>query len=279
MVSSTIRSLGRALAYRASSLRRAGSARSAYQSFKSGLISAADSILASKDPVFAFLDWEALGAELKSRVTVPVTDFARSTTLHEKLCLGVLLTLQEPKVILELGTFQGATTRLLFENASPETRLYSVDIPSDIDTAPGLDRTRLIDLDRDGLEDGLARPFFPRSERATQLYADLTRVDWAHLRRLPPPDFVLIDANHAYDACLRDSRHILDWVGDAAMIVWHDAMWKNFGSIEARYGVHASILEVTTPEALAYTLRIKDTSFVVRSRPHEALFRRHRVMR
>ena len=91
----------------------------------------------------------------------------------------------------------------MFRNASPTARLYSFDIPSDIESKPGLDRSRLIDLAATGLEDDFERDCFPVSDRAVQLYADLNRVDWAHIRALPKPDFVFIDADHSYEGCLR----------------------------------------------------------------------------
>lgn len=267
--------LGRALSYRARSYALTGSARSAYRSFKNGLINSADGFYQNRDPVFAMVDWEGLGREVAIDVTLPLASFSRSTTLIEKLCLGMLLRLDAPQTIFELGTYRGATTLLLFRNAPETARIFSFDIPAGIDRVPSLDRTRLLEPGTDGLEDGFERDFFPRSPRVRQVYADLGQVDWVHLRALGTPDFVFIDADHSYEGCLRDSRHILDWVGDEAMVVWHDASWRKFSYLEARYGVHASIVDATRPEALPYTFRIRDTSLLVRSRRHAALFQRH----
>lgn len=272
----SLQNFGRALSYRASSLASAGSARSVYGSIRRGMISAADDMLLNRDPVFAFIDCESLGRDLDFDVALPVSALARSTTLLEKLCLGLLLQLKGPQVIFEFGTYRGATTRLLFRNAPETARLWSFDIPSDIDSQSGLDRTRLIDLAAAGLRDDFERDCFPVSDRATQIYADLNRVDWAHVRALPKPDFVFIDADHSYEGCLRDTRNVLDWVGDDAMIAWHDAAWKNFACMEAQYGVHASIAAATSEAARAYTFRVKDTSLIVRSKAHAALFDRHR---
>jgi hypothetical protein len=96
---------------------------------------------------------------------------------------------------------------------------------------------------------------------------------------LPKPDFVFIDAYHSYEACLRDTKNILSWVGDEAMVDWYDVCWKKFIFLENNYGVHSSIVDGTSPEAIPYTFRIKDTTLMVRSKAHEALFRRDLVSR
>jgi hypothetical protein len=274
-ITSTLTSLGRTLAYRARSLTAASDARTVYLSFKNGMIRSADNIFQNKDPVFEVLDWESLGADLKFDVTVPVASFSRSTIAQEKLCLGMFLKLQDPDTLFEFGTYRGATTLLLFKNASERAHLFSFDIPSDIDSSPSVDRSGFIDLQASGLKDDFPREFFPFSDRVRQIYADLTVVDWAHIRALPKPGFVFIDADHSYEGCLRDTRNILEWVGDDAMVVWHDASWKKFNYIEGNYGVHTSIVEATSPDGRNYTFRVKDTTLIVRSKQHAALFRRH----
>ena len=274
-ITSTLTSLGRTLAYRGRSLTAATDARTAYLSFKNGMIRSADRIFQNKDPVFEVLDWQSLGAGLKFDVTVPVVSFSRSTIAEEKLCLGMFLKLQDPDTIFEFGTYRGATTLLLFKNASERARIFSFDIPSDIDSSPSIDRSDFIDLQANGLKDSFSREFIPRSDRVRQIYADLTAVDWKRIRALPEPGFVFIDADHSYEGCLRDTRNILEWVGDDAMVVWHDASWKKFNYIEGNYGVHASIVEATPPDARTYTFRIKNTTLIVRSKQHASLFRRH----
>jgi predicted O-methyltransferase YrrM len=269
-----LQSLGRAVSYRAASLTAARSPRSVYASFKRGMIFAADTILRDEDPVFDFVDWESLGAALDLEVSMPLTAADRSTTAHEKLCLALLLKLQDPGTILELGTYRGATTQLLFRNAPEHARLFTFDVPSDIDRRD-VDRSRLIDLAQAGLADDFDREFVPQSERVTQLYADLTRVDWREIRILPRPDFVFIDADHSYEGCLRDTQNVLAWTGDEAMVVWHDAAWRNFDCIQANYGVHDSIVAATPPEARAYTFRLARTSLIVRAPRHQALLREH----
>jgi hypothetical protein len=92
---------------------------------------------------------------------------------------------------------------------------------------------------------------------------------------LPKPDFVFIDADHSYEGCLRDTQNVLAWTGDQAMVVWHDAAWRNFSCIEANYGVHASVVAATAPEAHGYTFRLKGTSLIVRAPGHRALLRQH----
>lgn len=270
----TLQSLGRAVSYRAASLAAARSPSSVYASFKSGMIFAADTILHHEDPVFDFVDWESLGAALNLEVSMPLTAADRSTTLHEKLCLALLLRLQNPDTILELGTYRGATTQLLFRNAPERARLFTFDIPSDIDRRD-VDRSKPIHLAEAGLSDDFDREFVPRSERVIQLYADLNQVDWREIRTLPKPGFVFIDADHSYEGCLRDTQNVLAWAGDEAMVVWHDAAWRNFSCVEAHYGVHASVVAATPPEARGYTFRLSRTSLIVRAPRHRALLRQH----
>ena len=272
---STLKNLIHVLAYRASSIRVSGDFRSAYLSFKNGAISAADSIFQNKDPVFTFIDWETLGNELRFDITVPVTAPASSTSLLEKMCLGMLLKLHNPLTIFEFGTYRGATTCLLFKNAVEVAKIYSFDIPSEIENARWLDRTKFIRLEESNLRDDLQREFFPKSDNVTQVYADLMQVDWKYIKELPKPDFVFIDELHSYEACLRDSENLINWVGDEAMIVWHDATWRKFIYLEANYGVHSSIVAATSPAAIPYTFRIKDTSLMVRSKAHQAIFERN----
>ena len=260
----TLQRLGRVISYRAGSLGAAPDARSVYGSFRDGMIFAADRILRNADPVFEVVDWEPLGAAAETPVSLPVSAGDRSTTVWEKICLALLLKLEDPETILELGTYRGATTRLLFSNASDHARLFTIDIPSDIGRVP-VDRRGLIDLETAGLADDFDRDFVPESDRVTQLYADLNAVDWREIRNLPKPDFVFIDADHAYEGCLRDTQNVLAWVGDTATVVWHDAAWRNFDCAEANYGVHASVVAATPPEARGFTFRLKDTSLIVRA--------------
>lgn len=272
-----LQSFGRLVSYRTSSIATAPSPQSIYASFKRGMIHAAESIVGDLDPVFDVIDFESLGHALGGEVSLPFGALTRSTSPKEKLCLSLLLRLQKPEVIFELGTYRGGTTLLLFRNAPEDARIFSVDIPSDADAAPALDRARLIDLAASGLADPFERDLFPQSERVTQLYADLRRVDWAEMRALPRPDLVFIDADHSFEGCLRDTRGVLDWVSEDAMVVWHDAKWRNFKHMEAKYGVHASIVEATQPAERAFTFRVRDTSLIVRSRRHQALLREHRL--
>lgn len=136
----------------------------------------------------------------------------------EILVLCGLAKSRRPRLILEIGTFQGFTTLLLAQNTPPDTRLVTVDLPSGPTatvyqtTEPGL-------LAHRGARTDLWEAFAVRS-RITQILCDSAKLSAADLPA--GIDFVLIDGSHNYDYVKSDTELALKVLVPGGIIVWDD---------------------------------------------------------
>ena len=140
---------------------------------------------------------------------------------EQALALGALLVADQPRCVLEIGTYMGHTTRLMAENL-PHAAIHTVDLPESHQAdapadAPGMpkDDFHLIARRVVGREfRGTAL-----EERITQHFADSATWDF---RRAGSPDFFFIDGAHTYEYCKSDSEHCHALGAVPATFVWHD---------------------------------------------------------
>ena len=122
--------------------------------------------------------------------------------------------------ILELGSYQGHTARLLAENTSDETLICAVDVD----------------------------PRHGRAYADTPLARRITRKTGAITRDLFGPeekfDFIFVDADHDYEAVMNHTAVAFDLLAPGGVILWHDYQHTNY--FHGMAGV---------PEALRYFSR------------------------
>ncbi len=166
----------------------------------------------------------ALGEIMGSRqveVRVPVAAYADGMLPYDQaLVLASLLVLEQPREVLEIGTFMGHSTKLMAMNL-PEARIHTVDLPLD---TPLSNETGTLQKDDFHL---IARRVVgkefrdePCASRIQQHLVDTAKWDF---KDAGAPTFFFIDGSHTYDYAKNDSEKCLALTdGRPATFVWHD---------------------------------------------------------
>lgn len=140
----------------------------------------------------------------------------------EELCLLLCLLKRTPaEMIFEFGTFDGRTTLNLAANCTKKGRVITLDLPGDQAASTKFALAQ-------GDAPYIAKPASgaryrrtPFESRVTQLFGDSAKFDFSlYAGRI---DFAFIDASHAYEYVMNDSRAALRFLrGGKGVIAWHD---------------------------------------------------------
>ena len=164
-------------------------------------------------------------AEVKPRLAKhPLTDLIRDNppvklssieredayqvTPFELMTLASIVAGFAPKQLFEIGTFDGRTTLNLWQNAPDDAKVFTIDLPPDQQThSEGKGQSaKLKDVSTD---------------RIIQLFGDSHQFDFGPYAS--QIDLVFVDANHAYEAVVKDSQTALAMTeGRRALVIWHD---------------------------------------------------------
>jgi len=144
-----------------------------------------------------------------------------NVTDRELIVLSGLVRSSGAKAIFELGTFDGRTTRNLAANASPDGRVWTIDLPraamQDLQAPIHAHETKYVDKE----ESGTRYRGTPEEARIEQLYGDSGTYDFS--RYFGAMDFVFVDASHAYNYVINDSLVALKLLREkGGTIAWHD---------------------------------------------------------
>lgn len=143
-----------------------------------------------------------------------------NVTLLEMLILNTLVANSKPRVVFEIGTFDGRTTLNLAANAGPKARTFTLDLP--------LDELSLTEyaLDPSDVQyvtaEGTGQRFKNTSwaSQITQLFGDSAKLDFSPY--FGTASIVFIDGSHSYDYVKNDSHVALRLLKRPGVIVWHD---------------------------------------------------------
>ncbi|HLK58310.1 MAG TPA: class I SAM-dependent methyltransferase [Chthonomonadaceae bacterium] len=145
--------------------------------------------------------------------------FDGATAPLERLMMVQLLRAFQPRIIAEIGTYRGTTTRLLLDNCHPEARIYTMDLPlgQEAEALTAATDERLIVHRKVGI-DYLTHP---RRSQVEQIYGDSFAPDtWA---KVPTGiEYAFIDASHSYEAVKNDTEWIFQKMKPNAIVLWHD---------------------------------------------------------
>ena len=147
----------------------------------------------------------------------------------EQFILCALVRKVQPKVILEVGTFKGATTWHIHENAPPDAIIYTIELPDD--EVPAI----VSDVDLASIK---TRPFLPTSGRVRQILVNT--MEWSGALEpgggpQPKVQFAFIDADHRYEGVRNDTEKVMPLLDENACVCWHDALESGYGYGVARY--------------------------------------------
>lgn len=161
----------------------------------------------------------------------------------ERFVIGAVCCLYAPRLIFEFGTFNGATTLTLAQNASA-ARILTLDV-------------RPIPGSRSAVAARGLKPhdmvFFetPEAPRITQLFRDDPGFDFAQWEGTI--DLVVIDAGHSYEDVKEDIAEARRLLTDRGIIIWDDYTPTWSGVIRA---VDESGLDVITIEGTALAIHL-----------------------
>ncbi|ABX03676.1 MAG TPA: class I SAM-dependent methyltransferase [Herpetosiphon sp.] len=160
----------------------------------------------------------------QASIEVPVAAIVRDDTMEmplaELLSLAGVTQISQPKTIFEFGTYMGATTRMMAQHSSPETKIYTLDL--DV-------KTRNEYLRRNGYQFELSftpgQHFHntPEASKITQLWLGLEPFDFSPY--YGQMDLVLVDADHSYPFVKADTEVALKLVRPGGVVVWDDYTW------------------------------------------------------
>jgi hypothetical protein len=148
---------------------------------------------------------------------------------RDALGLLSLLVAENPKEVLEIGTYMGHTTRDMAENLETAT-IHTIDLPPDFSAVadaaglPPKDDFHLI------ARRVVGREFKGRisEKRIVQHFGDTATYDFQKAGR---PTFFFIDGSHTYEYCKSDSEKCLALCPSGGVFLWHDCNETHLGVI------------------------------------------------
>ena len=173
-------------------------------------------------PSVSFVDFFA-GYERKP---VHLYDFVpRDGNLDVKEMLMVCncVSLFAPSVVLEIGTFDGNTTLQIAANAPPNTTVYTLDLPDDVQgsAVAKIDPHDSAFID---MKATLKRRYLdtPYAGNVIQKFGNSLETDFAALLDGKQADLILIDAGHSYECVRNDSEKALQVLSANGVVIWDD---------------------------------------------------------
>ena len=142
------------------------------------------------------------------------------TTEFELKVISNLVKKQNPDRIFEIGTFQGRTTLNMALNSHPNTKITTLDLPSDELESTKMEieegEIRYVKKDVSG-ERFIGQPLAYKIE---QVFGDSATYSFSGYQN--SIDLAFIDGSHAYEYVLNDSEKILSIIKPGGLIIWHD---------------------------------------------------------
>jgi hypothetical protein len=136
-----------------------------------------------------------------------------------------------PKVVLEVGTFMGHTTKLLAMNL-PDAIIHSVDLPLNF----SLEQDNVTQVKKDDFhliskrQVGREYRDTPYENRVRQHFGDTATWDF---NEATGATFFFIDGSHTYDYCKSDSQRCYELCGGKGVFLWHDCDESHPGVVQA----------------------------------------------
>lgn len=130
--------------------------------------------------------------------------------------------------IFEIGTFDGRTSLNLAFSSPPHCQVYTLDLKPEMDTAFDLaeGERHMVEKTKSGARiDAYRSSARETASRIHQLYGDSASFDFSPY--YGSCSLVFIDASHAYEYVLSDSRAALRMLKPGGVILWHDyGIWS-----------------------------------------------------
>jgi predicted O-methyltransferase YrrM len=165
-------------------------------------------------------------AEVPKTIVYSPLQRGMGLTYNEIINLCALTQILAPRVIFEIGTFRGGTTRALARHASAESKIYTLDLPPE-----QYGQSNLKQHDSDIINVLLNPDHKPQigdlylqdptaSSRINQLLGSSDTFDYAPFHG--QVDLFFIDGAHSYDFIASDTGNALNCLSEKGVVVWHD---------------------------------------------------------
>ena len=180
-----------------------------------------------------------------------LSDTYGEPTLNELITIAKVISYFKPKLVFEIGTFEGGTTSHIAVNTPKQSKIYTLDLGEEnikevwdktLDVYPYKTGVRFIDS------------YF--EDKITQLLGDSQTFDFSDYHGII--DLVFVDACHHYDHVKKDSENAFKMIRPGGVILWHD--YASYAP-----GVMKVLDEISAERKL---LQIKDTSLVIFKNDH-----------
>lgn len=147
-----------------------------------------------------------------------------NVSFGELITISALIRLLNPKTIFEFGTFDGTTTLQMALNSEEDTRIYTLNIPLDIqkshlqsDSGDVLFKEKFV----------IGKKFLNNnfSKKINQILADSALYDYS--THFDSVDMLFIDGSHSYAYVEHDTEQALKMIKNGGVILWHDYLVWN----------------------------------------------------
>jgi predicted O-methyltransferase YrrM len=146
----------------------------------------------------------------------------------ETQILAALTRYFNPKTVFEIGTYNGFSAFHFAYNSSPETKIYTLDLPPDYNfTKPhreklgrySYDDLLVVQLSKETKDKRIYRGH-PGEKKIVELFGDSMYFDFSpYYGKI---DFVFIDGCHAYSYVRSDTENAFKMLSPTGVILWHD---------------------------------------------------------
>jgi hypothetical protein len=140
--------------------------------------------------------------------------------IYEAFALMSIMVAEQPRAVLEIGTYMGSTSRLLAENLERAV-IHTIDLP----TGYSRENDDNGDLPKDDFhliarrKVGREYQGKPCASRIRQHFGDTAVWDF---REAGHPTCFFIDGAHTYEYCRNDSEKCFALCGGRGVFIWHD---------------------------------------------------------
>jgi len=147
---------------------------------------------------------------------------AGNVSCQELLAIAGVIAFRRPKVLLEIGTFDGNTTLQMALNAPAGAVVHTIDLP------PEESRTRqpVSPSDVPFIHDALKvrRKYQDSSVEAkvVQHLGDSTDFGFEAFTRQGAIDFAFVDGGHSYECVKSDTENVMRHLAPDGVVMWHD---------------------------------------------------------
>jgi len=212
--------------------------------------------LAENDPIPVVTISERSANFLRGQeIWVDLSEPATAISAAELAYICSLVKAQDPRLVVEIGTYRGFTTLHLSRNTADSCQIFTVDLPPEsAKGAPFYSDSHLVKAC------GAMPRVFGNDPKITQILKDSTTINWEQVLNAPI-DFAFIDGSHLYEHVRKDTEGIMKALAPKGVVVWHD-----YFAVEIRRGVRKYLNELYRNGLPLW--RIAGTALCVYARNH-----------